>query len=87
MGTTDIFDALVQAIEEAAFPGFFAKSEYRRSQHCAEEHYLWLEEHLNSEEKAHLEQARNADLRVTTLEQAAMIRAALAVGVRLALVS
>ena len=81
----DIFDSLVQDIERDAFSLFYAKSEYRRNQNCAMEHMQWLEEHLGDEEKNHLEQARAADLSMDTLEREAMVRTALAVGIRLAL--
>lgn len=83
----DIMNTLTQAIEEAAFPHFFAQSEYRQNEHDVGEHLDWLEEHLNDEERGHLEQLRQAELRVTTLECEAEIRLALAVGIRLALVS
>jgi len=81
----DILDMLVQNIERGAFPYFYAKSEYRQSQHCAMEHMQWLEEHLSDEEKAHLEQARDADLHLDILEREAIIRTAIAAGIRLAL--
>lgn len=81
----DILDTLVQAIEEAAFPHIFAQSEYRQNQHDVGEHLDWLEEHLNDEERARLEQLRQAELRVISLECEAEIRLALAVGVRLVL--
>lgn len=81
----DILNMLMQEIERGAFPYFFAQGEYRRNQQSALEHYQWLEEHLGGEEKAHLEQARTADTRVDALEREALIRTALAVGVRLAL--
>lgn len=81
----DILNMLVQEIERDAFPYFFAQSEYRQNQHYAEKHYQWLEEHLSAEEKEHLEKARDAECCVDTLEREAIIRAALAVGVRLAL--
>ena len=83
----DIFDSLIQDIEQGAFPIFFAKSEYRQKQHLALEHFQWLEEHLSGEEKAHLEQARAADICLDTMEREAMVRIALAVGIRLALPS
>ena len=83
----DILDMLVQEIERGAFPYFFAQGEYRRNQQSALEHYQWLEEHLGGEEKAHLEQARAADVSMETLEREAMTRVALAVGIRLALPS
>lgn len=83
----DILDMLVQEIERGAFPYFFAQGEYRRNQQSALEHFQWLEEHLSGEEKAHLEKARAADLRLDTLEREAMTRVALAVGIRLALPS
>ena len=81
----DIFDSLVQEIEQGAFPLFFPKSEYRRSQQDALEHLQWLAEHLGDEEKEHLEKARAADLSMDTLEREAMVRTAIAVGIRLAL--
>ena len=81
----DILNTLTQEIERGAFPYFFARGEYRRSQQSALEHYQWLEEHLSGEEKAHLEKARAADLSVDTLEREAMTRVALAIGIRLAL--
>lgn len=83
----DILDMLMQEIERGAFPYFYARSEYRQKQHFALEHYQWLEEHLNEEEKAHLEQMQNADISLDTLEREAMARVALAVGIRLALPS
>ena len=49
------------------------------------EHFQWLNEHLGDEEKEHLEKARAADLSMDTLEREAMVRTALAVGIRLAL--
>lgn len=38
----DIFNMLMQEIEQGAFPYFFAQGEYRRSQQSALEHYQWL---------------------------------------------
>ena len=81
----EILDTLVQEIEQGAFPYFFAKSEYRQNQRYALEHFQWLEEHLSGEEKAHLEKARAADTCLDTLEREAMMRTAIAVGIRLAL--
>lgn len=81
----DILDMLVQEIEQGAFPYFFAKSEYRQNQRYALEHFQWLEEHLGEEEKVHFEKARAADLRLDTLERQAIMRTALALGIRLAL--
>ena len=81
----DIFDMLAQEIELSAFPYFYAKGEYRRNQHCAAEHMQWLEEHLDDEALGHLAQARAADVCLDTLERAAIIRTALAAGIRLAL--
>lgn len=40
----EILDMLVQTIEGSAFPLFYAKSEYRRSQHSAMQEEEWLEE-------------------------------------------
>ena len=85
MDTTYIFDALVQDIERGAFPYFYAKSEYRRNQYVSLKHTEWLEEHLDDEQKAHLEQMQDADSCTDTLEREALIRTALAVGIRLAL--
>ena len=81
----DIFDSLMQDIEQGAFPIFFAKSEYHQNQRYALEHFQWLEEHLGEEEKDHLEKARAADLCLDTLERQAIMRTALALGIRLAL--
>ena len=80
-----VINALVQEIEEAAFPHFFALSEYRRSQSHAMEHAQWLEEHLTDEAQNHLERLRAADLSMDALEREAMVRAALTAGIRLAL--
>lgn len=81
----DIFSALLQAIEEKAFPLFYAKSEYRREQSRVLQQLQWLEARLDEEEKAHLEQLRQAELRVVSLECEAEVRLALAAGARLAL--
>ena len=81
----DILDMLMQEIEQGAFPYFFAQSEYRQSQQSALEHFQWLEEHLDDEEKAHLEKARAADLDLDTLEREAIMRTAIALGIRFAL--
>lgn len=81
----DIFDSLVQDIERGAFPYFYAKSEYRQQQFQALLHMNWLKEHLSDEEMARLEKAQEAASRVDTLEREAVIRTALAVGIRLAL--
>lgn len=81
----NILNTLVQVIEQGAFPYFFAQSEYRQNQHYAEKHMQWLEEHLDAEAKEHLEKARDAECCVDTLEREALIRTALAVGIRLAL--
>lgn len=80
----DIIDTLVQEIEQGAFPHFSAKKEYRQQQFQALMHMNWLEEHLDEEEKSHLEQARAADTRLDTLEREAITRVALAVGIQLA---
>ena len=85
MEMTDIFDSLIEDIERGSFPYFYAKSEYRQKQRVALEHFQWLEEHLGDEERAHLEKARAADVCLDTLEREAMVRVALAIGVRLAL--
>lgn len=83
----DILDSLTQEIERGAFPYFFAQGEYRENQHYAEKHFQWLEEHLSAEEKEHLVKARDAEACVDALERNAMVRTALAVGIRLALPS
>lgn len=82
---TNIFDTLMQVIDESSFPYISPKERYREEQRCAERHLQWLEEHLNEEEKAHLEGFRNAELNISTLECEASIKIALAVGIRLAL--
>lgn len=81
----EIFDMLVQEIERTAFPYFYAKSEYRQQQYQALLHKNWLKEHLDEKEMAHLEKAEEAESLVDTLERDAMVRTALAVGIRLAL--
>lgn len=83
----DIFDSLLQAIAEDAFASYSADPVYLQRRHCAEQQSNWLEEHLNDEERAHLEQLRQAELRVVSLECEAEIRLALALGARLAIVS
>ena len=85
MDTTDLFDILVQDVERCAFPYFYTKSEHRQNQHCASEHSHWLEEHLDEEARAHLEKLQDADLRVDTLEREALVKAAIALGIRFAL--
>ena len=85
MDMTNTFDTLLEDIERDAFSLFFPKSEYRRSQQDALEHFQWLAEHLGDEEKEHLEKARAADLSMDTLEREAMVRTAIAAGIRLAL--
>lgn len=81
----EIFLALLQAIEEEAFPLCYANSEYRREQSQVLQQLQWLEERLTDEGKVHLEQLRQAELRVVSLECEAEIKLALAVGMRLAL--
>ena len=82
----DIFTALLQAIEENAYASYDTDPEYLQSRRCAEQQTEWLEERLTDEEKAHLEQLRQAELRVVSLECEAETKLALAVGMRLALV-
>lgn len=83
----DILNMLMQMIERGAFPYFYAQSEYRRKQHCAAEHMQWLEEHLGEEAMAHLKEMQNADISPGTLEREAIMRTAIAIGIRLALPS
>lgn len=83
----DIFDTLVQEIEKAAFPHFFARSEYRQNLDRAEKHSQWLEEHLSVEAREHLKKARDAECCMDSLVREAMVRTALALGARLAIVS
>ena len=85
MELTDIFDSLIEDIERGAFPYFYAKSEYRQNQYYASKHMQWLAEHLDGEAKEHLEKARDAETYVDAFEREAIIRTALAVGIRLAL--
>ena len=81
----DIFDSLVQAIDENSYPYLCPKAEYRQEQYRAEQHLQWLKEHLNNEEKAHLDQLLNAELQISVLENKALIKVALATGIRFAL--
>jgi len=81
----DIINSLVQDIEQGAFPYFYAKSEYRQNQYYAQKHMDWLAEHLSAEEKEHLEKARDAESYVDAYEREAIIRTAIAAGIRLAL--
>lgn len=83
----DILDMLMQEIERGAFPASHAQSEYRQQQFQASLHRNWLNEHLGEEERVHLEKAQAAELRVDTLEREAIMRTAIAVGIRLALPS
>ena len=83
----DIICSLLQAIEENAFPIYYANSEYRREQSQILQQLQWFSERLTDEEKAHLETLRQADLRIASLECEAEVRLALAVGMRLALAS
>lgn len=85
MDMANIMDELMQDIERSAFPLFYAKSEYRQNQRCALEHYQWLEEHLDDEQKTHFQKAWDAELRLDILEREAMVRTALAMGIRLTL--
>ena len=85
MYMTNIFNELMQSIETGAYPYFFETAEYRKEQNCMHKHLQWLEEHLNEEEKTHLEQLRSAELNVSNLECEAQVKVALAVGIRLAL--
>ena len=85
MEMTNIFNELMQSIDENSFPYICDKAEYRKRQHRAEQHMQWLEEHLNEEEKAHLEQLRRTELDISALECEAQVKIALAFGIRLAL--
>lgn len=81
----DILDMLTQEIERNSSSCFRTRPEYRQKQFQALLHRNWLEEHLNEEEMKHLEQMQDADISAAALEHEALIRTALAVGVRLAL--
>lgn len=83
----DILCSLLQAISENAFASYDTSPEYLQSRRYAEQQSEWLEERLNDEERIHLEQLRQAELRVISLECEAEIRLALALGIRLALAS
>lgn len=85
MNMTNIIDSLVQEIDEGSLLYIPSRGKYQRELERSEQHLQWLEEHLNEEEKAHLEEYRTAELNVSTLECAASIKLALAVGIRLAL--
>lgn len=81
----DILDMLTQEIERNSSSCFRTRPEYRQKQFQALLHMNWLKEHLNEEEMRHLEQMQDADISAAALEHEALIRTALAVGVRLAL--
>lgn len=81
----DILDMLMQEIERDSSSRFCAQPEYRQKQFQALLHMNWLKEHLNEEEMKHLEQMQDADISAAALEHEALIRTALAVGVRLTL--
>lgn len=81
----DILDMLIQAIDENSFPCISPRAKYRQEEHCAEQHLQWLEEHLNEEERAHLNAFRDAELNICIQECKASVKTALAVGIRLAL--
>lgn len=83
----DIISSLLQAISENAFASYDTNPKYLQSRRYAEQQSEWLEEHLNDEERVHLEQLQQAELRVISLECEAEIRLALALGVRLSLAS
>lgn len=83
----DILDSLLQAISENAFASYDTNPKYLQSRRYAEQQSEWLEKHLNDEEWAHLEQLRQAELRVISLECEAEAKLALALGIRLALAS
>ena len=85
MDTTDLFDILVQDVERCAFPYFYAKTEYHENRRSGLEHVHWLEEHLDEEARAHLEKLQDADLCVDTLEREALVKVAIALGIRFAL--
>ncbi len=81
----NIFDMLVQAINENSIPYISPKAEYRRKEHCVEQHLEWLRAHLDEEEKVHLEQLLDAELRTNIFEYKALVKVALSLGIRLAL--
>ena len=81
----DILDMLIQEIERNSSSRFYAQPGYRQRQFQALLHMNWLKEHLNEEEMKHLEQMQDADISAAALEHEALIRTALAVGIRLAL--
>ena len=81
----DILDMLMQEIERDSSSRFYAQPGYRQQQFQALLHMNWLKEHLNEEEMKHLEQMQDADISAAALEHEALIRTALAVGVRLTL--
>ena len=82
----EILDILMQEIERTS-SRFCAQPEYRQKQLQALIHMNWLEEHLSEEEMAHLEEMQNADISLDAMKQEAVMRTALAVGIRLALPS
>ena len=81
----DIFDTLMETIEDRAFPLYDGQVQYRQQQIRMEKHMQWLEEHLDGEARAHWEKLRKAEFEIGTLEREALIRTAIAAGIRFAL--
>lgn len=81
----DLFNELIQAIDEGSYRYISPRAKYRQEGYRAEQHRQWLEEHLSDEGRAHLQQLLDAELRVTLLEDQALVKTAIAAGIRLAL--
>ena len=80
----DILSLLVQEIERGSCPCFSEKSEYQQSQYFASLHRKWLEGHLDEEAMAHFEKMQDAEIYIDTLRCEALIKMAIAIGIRLA---
>ena len=85
MDMTNIFNELMQAIDEGSYQYISPRAKHRQEGYRAEQHRQWLEEHLSDEGRAHLQQLLDAELHVNLLEDQALVKTAIAVGIRLAL--
>lgn len=85
MDMTNIFNELMQAIDEGSYQYISPKVKHRQEEYRVEQHLQWLEAHLNDEEKVHLKQLLDAELHVAILENRALVKTAIAAGIRLAL--
>lgn len=78
----NLMESLLAYIREQA-PRFYTDSEYRQNCACRDRHLIWLQDHLGPEELQHLEDYRGHLLLTAWAEEEALMRCALAAGVRL----